>query len=98
VDGSERIAEQMALLRARFRERCLDRSRSLSRACDEADLLTIASLAHDITGSAGLFGFPALSSEAKALSNCCRSEDEQEAIAAGRALSASLLRVAAEGD
>jgi HPt (histidine-containing phosphotransfer) domain-containing protein len=97
MDSSDCIAERLAVLQARFRARCVDRSASLSAACKAGDLTAISSLAHDITGSAGLFGYPTLSEEASNISELCRGGVADEpTIAAARALSASLLRVAGE--
>jgi HPt (histidine-containing phosphotransfer) domain-containing protein len=87
----------MEILRTRFRARCGDRSASLLSACELRDLTAIQGLAHDITGSAGLFGFPSLSEEARNLSDSCRLGSAAEGtLSAARALSASLLRVAEE--
>jgi HPt (histidine-containing phosphotransfer) domain-containing protein len=97
VNSSDRIAEQMNELRQRFRVRCSERGAALADACEKADMEAIRSLAHDITGSAGLFGFPDLSQEARRLSDACRLCSDDEAVEAGRALSASLL-AAARGD
>jgi HPt (histidine-containing phosphotransfer) domain-containing protein len=97
MDSSECIAEKLAVLQARFRARCVARSESLCSACNVGDLAVIRSLAHDITGSAGLFGFPRLSEEARNLSDRCRDGVVDEpTIAAAMALSDSLLRVAEE--
>lgn len=94
----DRIAEQMRALGQRFRLRCSERGSALSRACDERDLASVRSLAHDVTGSAGLFGFPALSQEAQRLSEACRDGCENETLEMARALSASLLALAAKED
>jgi HPt (histidine-containing phosphotransfer) domain-containing protein len=98
MEARDRIADQMEVLKQRFRVRCAERSRALDQACRHQDLPMIRSLAHDITGSAGLFGFPALSEEAQRLSDACRELSQDEAFAAARALCASLSAVAAEGD
>ncbi|MFC7537265.1 Hpt domain-containing protein [Sphingomonas sp. GCM10030256] len=94
----DRISDQMKLLRQRFRVRCAERGAALSQACDEGDLEALRGLAHDITGSAGLFGFPALSQEAQRLSEACRLGSDEATFRLARELSASLLAVAAEGD
>ena len=94
----DRIAEQMRVLGQRFRVRCSERSVALSQACDERDLASVRSLAHDITGGAGLFGFPALSQEAQQLSEACRNGCEEETFRMARALSASMLALAAKED
>ena len=94
----DRISEQMLVLRERFRLRCAERAAALSRACDETDLDAVRGLAHDITGSAGMFGFPALSEQAQRLSDACRLGRDEETFRAARMLSASLLALAAEGE
>ena len=92
------ISKMMTVLRQRFTVRCAERAAALSRACDASDLETVRSLAHDITGSAGMFGFPALSDEAQRLSGACRLGRDEETLRAARMLSASLLALAAEGE
>jgi HPt (histidine-containing phosphotransfer) domain-containing protein len=98
MEAQDRIAEQMNVLRKRFRSRCAERSEALLRACEKKDLPLLGSLAHDITGSAGLFGFPALSEKAQHVSELCREPNDEEAFAAGQALAVSLKAVASEGD
>jgi HPt (histidine-containing phosphotransfer) domain-containing protein len=92
------IAEQMMALRKRFRERCEERGRDLLAACARRDRERVRGLAHDITGSAGLFGYPRLSEEAGSLSDKCRSGADEDAFEAARALGASLFAVAAGDD
>ena len=92
------IAEQMRALRRRFRERCKERGRDLLVACEERDRGKLENLAHDITGSAGLFGYPTLSEAAGELSAKCRAGADDAAFKAARDLCASLLTVAAEKD
>jgi HPt (histidine-containing phosphotransfer) domain-containing protein len=92
------IAEQMRALRRRFRERCQERGRDLLIACEERDRGEVENLAHDITGSAGLFGYPALSEAAGELSAKCKAGADDAAFETARVLCASLLAVAAEKD
>lgn len=95
MPSSDDIAEKMEILRTRFRARCGERSASLLYACERGDAEVIQKLAHDITGSAGLFGFPSLSEQARQLSDGCRDGiADERTLSAAAALSASLLRVA----
>lgn len=96
VTPDDQIKQQMEMLRQRFRVRCAERGAALSRACDEAHLEAVRGLAHDITGSAGLFGFPDLSHEAQRLSEACRTGGDETTIRLARTLSASLLALSAE--
>jgi HPt (histidine-containing phosphotransfer) domain-containing protein len=60
---------RMAALRERFRARAADDRASILAARDAGDLAEVGRLAHGLSGSGGVFGFPQLSADAQALEN-----------------------------
>jgi PAS domain-containing protein len=61
------------------------------------DVEAIQRLAHNIAGSAGLFGYASLSQEAASLSACCRTGSADDVLGAARAMSGSLEALGAGG-
>lgn len=59
--------ERMAELRARFVIRAAEQRAQLAAALLASDLEEVRRLAHGLSGSAGVFGFPELSEGAQAL-------------------------------
>lgn len=59
--------ERMAQLRARFVTRCDDLRGQLVIAAQAMDRNGLRSLAHGLSGTAGVFGFPKISFEAQAV-------------------------------
>lgn len=99
MEGTVRLAEQMAALRARFLARCPQHCEALLEACTQADVGTIQRLAHNIAGNAGMFGLPELSDQAAELSACCHLGNEHDIVKAARVMSRSLANAAtAKGD
>ena len=94
MEAPDRLTEQMEILRTRFRLRCNEQAEALLKACASPNVAAIQQLAHNIAGSAGLFGFPILSEEASGLSECCRSGRTHEILSAARAMSQSLADLA----
>lgn len=62
-----KFEEQMALLRGRFRQRCVEKHAELQAAVELVDLSRIAAIGHSIAGNAGMFGYPDLSRIARDL-------------------------------
>jgi HPt (histidine-containing phosphotransfer) domain-containing protein len=60
---------RMAALRERFRARAADDRASILAARDAGDLAEVGRLAHGLSGSGGVFGFPQLGADAQALEN-----------------------------
>jgi len=88
MNSTNSIDHRMALLRARFCSTLNDRIKALLDAFDRGDLAVAHAVAHAIAGSAGLFGFAALSEQAQVVSEHCASGNRAAAISAARALGA----------
>jgi HPt (histidine-containing phosphotransfer) domain-containing protein len=87
------LDERMAQLRARFRTRAAaDRAR-IAAALDQADWDEVRRLAHGLSGSGGVFGFPQVSKDAEAVEIAI---DEGRDAAQVRALGGRLLDRLAE--
>jgi HPt (histidine-containing phosphotransfer) domain-containing protein len=80
---------RMAQLRERFRTRAADDRERIAAALDAGDLREIHRLAHALSGSAGVFGFPQVSEDAAAVENAI---DEARPAGEIGALCAQLLR------
>lgn len=70
------MEERMIVLRARFVARSRAEREELGTAVSRMDLPEIRRLAHGLSGSAGIFGFPEISTAAAALE---RAVDERSA-------------------
>lgn len=77
-----------ANLAARFRIRALADGGRLRAALAASDLATVVSIAHGLSGSAGTFGFPAISGHAAALEMAADAGDDRLAEAAKPLLAA----------
>ena len=63
---------QKNLLRDRFADRCSDRRDQLEAALSGGDRAAVIRIAHDLAGTAGIFGYPGLSHSAQALEEAAR--------------------------
>lgn len=81
--------EKMAGLRARFVVRAGEDRARLEAALAALDRVELKRLAHGLSGSAGIFGFPQITEEAQALEAALDSEAVDEEL---RRLSGLLLR------
>jgi HPt (histidine-containing phosphotransfer) domain-containing protein len=70
------MEERMAALRARFVERTRAEREELGAALGRMDLPEIRRLAHGLSGSAGIFGFPEISAAAAGLERAVDEEPE----------------------
>lgn len=71
--------DKMAQLRTRFLERAKDERAQLIAATATMDRAEILRLSHGLSGSAGVFGFPAISLHAQAVEEALdEGADEQE--------------------
>jgi HPt (histidine-containing phosphotransfer) domain-containing protein len=73
---------RMAALRERFRVRAADDRASILAAHDAGDFAQVGRLAHGLSGSGGVFGFPELSADAQAVENAIDAGAKPEEIAA----------------
>jgi HPt (histidine-containing phosphotransfer) domain-containing protein len=73
---------RMAALRERFRVRAADDRATILAARDAGDFAQVARLAHGLSGSGGVFGFPELSADAQAVENAIDAGAKPEEIAA----------------
>jgi len=67
------FTERLREVRKRFITRCGERADQLEEAGAAGNRAAIASVAHDIAGTAGIFGFDDLSIEARALDELAKS-------------------------
>jgi HPt (histidine-containing phosphotransfer) domain-containing protein len=90
--------DRMAGLRQRFRDRCGDRAEKLRSAMASGDAAALAAVAHDLAGSAGLFGFEELSREAQTCELAARKPgaSDDELRLRGAALLRELTKIAGE--
>jgi HPt (histidine-containing phosphotransfer) domain-containing protein len=77
--------EKMQGLRQRFRARCLDRAEQLRAVIASGEAPALIALAHDVAGSAGLFGYGELSAEAQRLEAAAREPSPDKAALAALA-------------
>lgn len=70
--------ERMAQLRERFLERAKDERAQLIAAATVGDRAEMRRLAHGLSGSAGVFGFPEIGLDAQALEEAVDAEAEEE--------------------
>jgi HPt (histidine-containing phosphotransfer) domain-containing protein len=67
--------DRMAALRERFGARCGERAAQLAAALADGDRDAVVRIAHDLAGTAGIFGYPELSCAAQRLEEAARSVD-----------------------
>ncbi|MET0181158.1 MAG: Hpt domain-containing protein [Novosphingobium sp.] len=67
--------DRMAALRERFGARCAERGEQLAAALADGDREAVVRIAHDLAGSAGMFGCPELSRAAQRLEEAARAVD-----------------------
>ncbi len=87
------IDARMAQLRARFRSRAADDRERILAALGDDDLVEVRRLAHGLSGSGGVFGFPEVSEDAAAVEDAV---DEAKPAGEIRALCDQLLARLAE--
>ena len=78
----------LASLAARFRLRAIGDAERLRAALASSDRATVEAIAHALSGTAGTFGFPAISDHAAALELAAETGDEGWADAARPLLAA----------
>jgi signal transduction histidine kinase/DNA-binding response OmpR family regulator len=63
-----------------FVEELPEKVAAIERAIGEQDLVMLATLAHQLTGSAGGYGFPSITESAKAIEQSAKAKDDLEAL------------------
>ena len=87
--------ERFELLRQRYRERAANQLRALEAALASADREATATVAHKLSGSGAIFGFPQVSRLAEPLELAAeKGGDEAELRRLARPLLAELARIA----
>lgn len=87
--------ERMAVLRARFVARAAEQRAQLAAALLAEDRDETRRLAHGLSGSAGVFGFPEISADAQALEEAVDEGADSEALKRLAALLLDRLKVVA---